>query len=61
MNPRCAQNPTLRLKACNVLFRQSSASEGEAVFGEVGVGGLDAEGAEHGDDLAAMDVEWLTA
>lgn len=30
-------------------------SEGEAVFGKVGVGGLDAEGAEHGDDLAAME------
>lgn len=30
-------------------------SECQAVFGEVGVGGLDAEGAEHGDDLAAME------
>ena len=30
-------------------------SEGDAVFGYVGVGRLDAEGAEHGDDLAAME------
>lgn len=30
-------------------------SESEAVLGEVGVGGLDAEGAEHGDDLATME------
>jgi hypothetical protein len=36
-------------------IESSRISEGEAVFGEVGVGGLDAESAEHSDDLAAME------